>query len=122
MASATQSRGDAVEEDELCNPQEGSMRDTGSRLKQSLKEVDSESDGINSLKVALDAKDAHLHSVLERLEENNRCISANDALIKYLQASLEKNVAQRVAREHEIEAVRGKSAQDANNRRDVVHI
>ncbi|GMH34986.1 hypothetical protein BSKO_02847 [Bryopsis sp. KO-2023] len=200
MASATQSRSDAVEGDELRSPQEDSMRGTrsterelrdvraaidslsarfdklegrgdshtGSRLEQSLKEVDSESDGIHSLRVALDAKDAHLHSVLERLEDKNRCISARDAIvakrdallskahsridelqtqnvgfqenvavmkslgqkleafenrsrlcekdmeilvekdamIKCLQASLEKNVAQRVATEHEIEAVR----------------
>ncbi|GMH34907.1 hypothetical protein BSKO_02768 [Bryopsis sp. KO-2023] len=170
MASATQSRSDAVEGDELSSPQEDSMqgkrsterelRDvraaidnlsaclnklegrgdchTGSRLEQSLKEVDSESEAIRLLKVTVNAKemeirelnarllekDAMMDCLQESLKENRAMMSflrdqlvtggeqlkKKDDLIISLQATLEENVAHKPVHEHEIKALRDQFA------------
>ncbi|GMH34840.1 hypothetical protein BSKO_02701 [Bryopsis sp. KO-2023] len=63
----------------MSDDQDGSSR--GSRLEESLKKVDTASEAIRLLKAAVDAKEKQLHSVLNQLEEKDKCVSARDATI-----------------------------------------
>ncbi|GMH34953.1 hypothetical protein BSKO_02814 [Bryopsis sp. KO-2023] len=74
MASRTQSRGRALEENELCNPQDGHAE--GSTL-----EDDDVCEAIRLLKVTNDEKEKQLHDVLKQVEEMKKALSAKDATI-----------------------------------------